>query len=344
MNLSPYSITPDDLKPVLEKFALEALQKNFQEISLLITCKGYLGGLESSAYKKHYKVSLTHNETIFLDIPTRLVESLNLVNGLYVAATGYLIANIFQSTLDFRLNVTQIEVIDSPEKIQKQRREKAELEQLGSVATARHLFPKVSPCTLGLIFPKANQAQVKQDFLNALLSDHVKNHFIITDYPVNILSPEEIAQAIKNSREDILVIIRGGGDAAQFETFNKKIVLEALGNHAGYRVCGIGHTAQFTLLDRIADYSANTPTAAGYHINKQFFEIASLYYEINSIQKSRKRWRLIAKVLTWILLAVIIAGAGYHLYANHNQDAPAPVKLKPATKHHSTNHINRVHH
>ena len=343
MNISPNSITPDDLKHVLEKLALGTLQKNFQEIALLVTCKGYLSGLTSSNYNKHYRVVLSHNSSIYLDIPSNIVKGLNLCDGLYVCVVGHIVSNYFQSQLEFRLDVSQVEILESPEEVIRKNQERIDLDRLKSLADERHLFPKKIPCTLALIYPRSNQSQVNQDFLTALKFENIKDCFVIKETPINVLNAEELSAAINNCRDDIIVIIRGGGDSSQFEVFDQKIVVEAFSRYPGYRVCGLGHTAQFTLLDRLADFSANTPTAAGYHLREQFTEIAWLHYKILLLEKNRGRWRKAAK-FSIVTLALLLAACGIY---NHNHSKVNLLENIPAVSgspiaHHSV--IKRNHH
>lgn len=81
---------------------------------------------------------------------------------------------------------------------------------------------------------------------------------------------DEIVRAIENAnhKADIIAVIRGGGDDSQFEAFNNMSVITALSKSSGYRILGLGHSQDRTLLELVCDYSANTPTAAGTHIRE----------------------------------------------------------------------------
>jgi exonuclease VII large subunit len=70
-----------------------------------------------------------------------------------------------------------------------------------------------------------------------------------------------------------VVIIRGGGRNDAFDIFNDEKVLNAFSNLKGYRILGLGHNSDITLLDCLADHSAITPTAAGIHLKEEFDEL-----------------------------------------------------------------------
>jgi exonuclease VII large subunit len=86
------------------------------------------------------------------------------------------------------------------------------------------------------------------------------------NYQCNMQSPGELASTIERVSEDVIVVIRGGGDQTQFEVFDDMEVVSALAKKDSYRIVGLGHTANTTALDLVADYSANTPTQAGVHL------------------------------------------------------------------------------
>jgi hypothetical protein len=67
-------------------------------------------------------------------------------------------------------------------------------------------------------------------------------------------------------REDVLVLIRGGGDDAEFAVFDAAPVIEALGACRAYRILGLGHSRNRTLADCVADWAASVPAEAGRHL------------------------------------------------------------------------------
>jgi exodeoxyribonuclease VII large subunit len=85
-----------------------------------------------------------------------------------------------------------------------------------------------------------------------------------------MLDPVAIATAIRDANsDDIVMIIRGGGDAADFEVFDDPRVVTALSSQQAHRVVGLGHTGNATLLDLFCDFSANTPAQAGAYVRER---------------------------------------------------------------------------
>jgi len=76
------------------------------------------------------------------------------------------------------------------------------------------------------------------------------------------------------SREQWLQIRKQGiGSSDAFDIFNDEKVLKAFSNLNGYRIVGLGHNSDVTLLDYLADHSAITPSDAGIHLKGQFNEL-----------------------------------------------------------------------
>jgi hypothetical protein len=64
--------------------------------------------------------------------------------------------------------------------------------------------------------------------------------------------------------------LAGGGDAAEFEVFDQKLVVEAWASKSAFRAVGLGHEGTTgTLLDFISDYVRSTPIAVGAFMAQQ---------------------------------------------------------------------------
>jgi exonuclease VII large subunit len=75
--------------------------------------------------------------------------------------------------------------------------------------------------------------------------------------PVAMNKPEEIANGIQRASGNVIVLIRGGGDPADFDVFDQKPVIEAWAAKNAYKALGLGHKGTGnTLLHFISDYAA----------------------------------------------------------------------------------------
>ena len=100
--------------------------------------------------------------------------------------------------------------------------------------------------------------------------------------------PAAIATALRAIRADIVAVVRGGGDAASFAVFEDSRVLEALATCPAYRVLGLGHTANRTLAELLADHAASTPAAAGVHVAGGIARIGQAAKSAGLVQELRE--------------------------------------------------------
>ena len=205
-----------------------------------------------------------------VEILASLVASRGIVPGHMVIATGRLAVRSTNFGLEVRLVATDIQLGDQEQaaKTEGVQQGRMTIDRLRSIPMRRVPFPDRDSVSVTLIHSNSAAAQVTQDCMAELskLGDAVG----VFPVKVNMLDPVAIAKAIREANaDDIVMIIRGGGDAADFEVFDDPRVVTALSSQQAHRVVGLGHTGNATLLDLVADFSANTPAQAGAYVRER---------------------------------------------------------------------------
>lgn len=205
-----------------------------------------------------------------VEILASLVASRGVLPGHLVIATGRLAVRSTNYGLEVRLVATDIELGDQEQaaKTEVTQQGRMTIERLRSIPMRRVPFPDRDSVSVTLIHSNSAAAQVTQDCMAELskLGDSVG----VFPVKVNMLDPVAIATAIRDANsDDIVMIIRGGGDAADFEVFDDPRVVTALSSQQAHRVVGLGHTGNATLLDLFCDFSANTPAQAGAYVRER---------------------------------------------------------------------------
>ena len=205
-----------------------------------------------------------------VEILASLVASRGIVPGHMVIATGRLAVRTTNYGLEVRLVATDIQLGDQEQaaKTEVTQQGRMTIDRLRSIPMRRVPFPDRDSVSVTLIHSNSAAAQVTQDCMAELskLGDAVG----VFPVKVNMLDPVAIAKAIREANaDDIVMIIRGGGDAADFEVFDDPRVVTALSSQQAHRVVGLGHTGNATLLDLVCDFSANTPAQAGAYVRER---------------------------------------------------------------------------
>lgn len=290
-------VTNDGLLPVLSsgdlyKFLSEALQKDltgWAAKGMLLRSYGTIINLNnkktSSHYNKYYGVIVDADGHLEINAEKHLLHAFQ--DGDFIELIGYPTINVFKGTVSIRLELLDARLAHSTQQPQR-RNNQAQLQQLHALKRTRNAFPLSTKISLDLIHSAASSALVDKDFYQAL--DNQKYRCQIQAIPIRITLAEAIVSAIEQSQADILVIIRGGGPDLDFAVFNDQRVLKALSEKKSYRVIGIGHSANTTLLDFVADYTASVPAEAGRHIKEQLQNVEHLIkkYEATLEQSNKK--------------------------------------------------------
>jgi len=182
-------------------------------------------------------------------------------------------------------------------------------EELDCMVLKRHPFPVTNRALrIALIQSRSLHAQVSEDCLAEI--NKLGPTACVSRVHVNMLSPGAIARALRDARGDIVMLIRGGGNAGDFEVFDDRRVIMAMADQSAYRVIGLGHSGNTTLLDRVADFTARTPAQAGMHVRESVQLVVAQWRARQEAQRNSSpqtvSW---TRRLFWLLPAGLVAGA-----------------------------------
>ena len=97
-------------------------------------------------------------------------------------------------------------------------------------------------------------------------------------------APEKIRQALKTAKAysknhplDVLVLTRGGGSIEDLWAFNDEALAREIADFPIPVISAIGHEVDFVLTDFVADYRAETPTAAAELLTNQQSKIGEKF-------------------------------------------------------------------
>ncbi|MFA0797689.1 exodeoxyribonuclease VII large subunit [Acinetobacter baumannii] len=248
-------------KEKIQMFCVRGILKNVEQ------------AVENSKWSSVYDLIIQDTTgTIEVEIPKHLVSSLK--NGSYVEIHGVPTFNFFREQCTKRLRGHTIRVIEEDKKIQAFQSKLSTLDVLKKHRPKSHTFPNQFDLSVAVIYSSASKVDIQKDFYNYL--NEYRDEFNFDEKPVSLSNVDALSHAISSCVDhDVVVVIRGGGSSDVFDIFNDEKVLNAFSNLNGYRIVGLGHNSDVTLLDYLADHSAITPSDAGIHLKGQFDELFS---------------------------------------------------------------------
>lgn len=248
-------------KEKIQLFCVRGILKNVEQ------------AVENSKWPSIYDLIIQDTTgTIEVEIPKHLVSSLK--NGSYVEIHGVPTFNFFREQCTKRLRGHTIRVIEEDKKIQAFQSKLSTLDVLKKHRPKSHTFPNQFDLSVAVIYSSASKVDIQKDFYNYL--NEYRDEFNFDEKPVSLSNVDALSHVISSCVDhDVVVVIRGGGSSDAFDIFNDEKVLNAFSNLNGYRIVGLGHNSDVTLLDYLADHSAITPSDAGIHLKGQFDELFS---------------------------------------------------------------------
>lgn len=189
--------------------------------------------------------------------------SASLKEGQHLVASGTL--SLYEARGDYQLIVDKLTDAGLGQLYQ-------QFEQLKKALAAEGLFnperkksiPKI-PKTIGVITSPSGAAL--QDILSTLARRYPLAPVLI--YPSEVqgaTASQQLIKALQNAntdkRCDVLILARGGGSIEDLWAFNNEQLAREIARSEIPIVSGVGHETDFTIADFVADYRAETPTAA----------------------------------------------------------------------------------
>lgn len=271
-NSSILDLSPATLHQLVSVQASKILVDQLPEVLGLVRVTGILSDPGQARGQWHYGVRLADDGAqIQLDLPANLVTARELTAGKSICVTGVLRPRTSKlGAVELRLEVGDARADQTGKVVARMSAPagRISIEHLKSLQVGNHPFPVTNgrPLTVAVVQSSSAQAQVAQDCQGEL--EKLGPVVQVIPCRVNILDPEAVAAAIRNAVADVLIVIRGGGGTAEFDVFDDERVVTALAGKSSYRVVGLGHSGNQTLLDIIAEHSARTPAQAGLHVRE----------------------------------------------------------------------------
>ena len=189
---------------------------------------------------------------------------ISLEEGMAVIATG--LVEIYAPSGNYSLVVSKVEPVGlgALQLAYQQLKEKLDAEGLFEASRKRAL--PLFPFKIGLV--TSSTGSVLHDMMRVIQAKNPALTVVLSPAKVQGAGASaEIAQAIESLQNpalelEVIIVARGGGSFEDLFCFSEEPVVRAIANSRLPIVTGIGHEPDFGLADAVADYSAQTPTAA----------------------------------------------------------------------------------
>lgn len=200
-----------------------------------------------------------------------------LSDGQHVIVSGRL--SLYEARGDYQLIVEQVTEAGLGALYQRFEELKNKLAAEGLFASInKHPIPSM-PRTIGVITSTTGAAI--RDILSTLARRFPLAHVLI--YPSEVQgagAAQQLIQALQRAnrekRSDVLLLARGGGSIEDLWAFNDEQLARQIASSSIPIVSGIGHETDFTIADFVADYRAETPTAAAIAATPDCHELLKL--------------------------------------------------------------------
>ncbi|OEH48652.1 Exodeoxyribonuclease 7 large subunit [Legionella parisiensis] len=150
------------------------------------------------------------------------------------------------------------------------------------------------PRAIGVITSKTGAAI--RDILSTLARRFpIADVFIYPSEVQGASAPQQLIKALRRAnsekRCDVLLLARGGGSIEDLWAFNNEQLAHEIATSSIPIVSGVGHETDFTIADFVADYRAETPTAAAAAVTPDCNELYKLLnHSISRMHQSMYRF------------------------------------------------------
>jgi exodeoxyribonuclease VII large subunit len=319
---------------------LEVIRARLQPTKNTVQVKGVYERNERSKLYAGYYYDRLHEETsqqrLSLKVPALLREELE-TDGTYIMQGSVACEpnNSNDGKIDITLTVVEFQAVTErrPEVIKRDLdiaallRKKAALPSKDVDALLRKKLYEGEKPAITLIF---SEHGVAQDDVNTALGEYA-DYYDLEERRITLSSPQHLLTALSEVETEIVAIFRGGGDLT---SLNNPLVANAL-LEADYAVItALGHEADETLLDKVADRVLSTPTALGTYLKTLVRETKELETRVKQNvqddlqktfeeklleatgrlereQKSRRLWfsvSIVAAVLMGLIFGLMLSG------------------------------------
>ncbi len=214
-----------------------------------------------------------------------------LTNGQQVEARA--LVSLYEARGDFQLGIETLRKAGLGRLYEAFAKLRQQLEDEGLFAPEHKRPLPRFPRSIAII--SSPQAAALQDVLAAFRrrAPHLK----LTLYPTPVQGEGAAAsiataidQASSEGRNDLVLLVRGGGSIEDLWAFNEEVVARALYRCAIPVITGIGHETDTSIADFVADLRAATPTAAAEIATQEWAAAAATLTELSDrLQRGMER-------------------------------------------------------
>lgn len=189
--------------------------------------------------------------------------SRTLADGQKVVASGRL--SLYEARGDYQLIVEQLSEAGLGELYQQFEQLKNKLAAEGLFSQTRKKALPSMPRAIGII--TSNTGAAIRDILSTLARRFpLATIHIYPSEVQGVTAAQQLVKALQLAYEhnccDVLILARGGGSIEDLWAFNDELLARTIAASLIPVISGVGHETDFTIADFVADYRAETPTAA----------------------------------------------------------------------------------